>query len=100
MAGQLEFRSTQNSSSATKLDYTSPLAGLTGGVVAPFWIACRRASERLPRSSTYRGLPFLSFAVLTLICRAQNEQEEFFEGWGDLTECVSESTSSHLSSPK
>jgi hypothetical protein len=55
--------------------------GQTDAVVMQIRLACRRASERLPRSSNQRGLDLLAFVELTLICGAQNEQDEPLWVW-------------------
>lgn len=72
-----------NSKAPQSLTTPPPSAGLTGALVASFPVACRRASERLPRSSNQRGCGPFPIVELTLICRAQIDQDKVLRSHRD-----------------
>ena len=59
------------------LELTPSSAGLTGFcALRTFILACKRASERLPRSSTHWSMALVLRPAMTLICHRQNEEED------------------------
>ena len=57
------------------LELTPSSAGPTGFcALRTFILACKRASERLPRSSTHWSMALVLRPAMTLICHRQNEQ--------------------------